>query len=223
MAEMLYLVIGLMIAMAALPVFAVLSLLLAIAKRFFMRFNDDVDRQRFRVRLGGNVAYFIAALNALAVLYYFIVAGFPFGERFSPWLGTAVRRLPEGWYMITALAFLIGGFLLKITRSTLFAGFLIGLFGVQIAIEMAPTLFALAGDPGLFMRFFGEIGRLRAAYAEVGGIPGAVMATLLAGVVYGAVVQIAYYLLSLLGLWIALQATLRLRRFSARRFRAPAP
>lgn len=68
MAEMLYLVVGLMILMAAIPLLGVLALALAIAKRFFMRFNDAVDRLRFRVRLGGNIAYFIAALNALAVL-----------------------------------------------------------------------------------------------------------------------------------------------------------
>ncbi len=223
MAEMLYLVVGLMILMAAIPLLGVLALALAIAKRFFMRFNDAVDRLRFRVRLGGNIAYFIAALNALAVLYYFLSAGLPVGARFGRWLGEAAQRLPEGWYLATCFAFLIAGFLVKVTRSAYLAGFLLALFAVQVAIEMAPTVFALARDPGLFARFFAEISRLRSAYADVGGIPGTVMGTVLAGIVYGAAVQFAYYLLATAGLVIALTATLRLRRFNIRRFRAPAP
>lgn len=223
MIEMLYLVIGLMIVMAVIPVVAVLALALAITKRYLMRFNDAVDRLRFRVRLGGNIAYFVATLNALAMLYYFVSAGLPVGARFSPWLAEASQRLPEGWYLATCFAFLIAGFLVKVTRSVYLAAFLFGLFAAQVAMEMAPTLFALAHDPGLFARFFAEIARLREAYANVGGFPGTVMGTLLAGMVYGAAVQTAYYALAAWGLLIALSATLRLRRFSARRFRAPAP
>lgn len=222
MLEMLYLVVGLMLVMAAIPVLAVLSLALAIAKRYVMRFNDAVDRQRFRVRLGGNVAYFVAALNGAAVLYYFLSAGLPVGARFGPWLGEASQRMPEGWYLATCFAFLIAGFLVKVTRSTYLASLLLGLFVVQVAIEMAPTVFALARDPGLFARFFGEIARLREGYANVGGIPGTVMSTLLAGMVYGAALQAAYYALAAWAFIIALAATLRLRRFSARRFNAPA-
>lgn len=223
MAEMLYLVVGLMIVMAAVPVLAVLALALAIAKRYLMRFNDAVDRQRFRVRLGGNVAYFVAALNGLAVLYYFVAAGFPFGARFDPWIAAAAQRLPEGWYLASAFAFLIAGFLLKVTRSSVIALFLLGLFVVQMLMELAPTFFALAADPGMFTRFPAEIARLRAAYADVGGAPGTVMATLLAGLVYGAVIQAAYYLLVTASFAIALVATLRLRRHFARRFGAASP
>lgn len=222
MVEMLYLVIGLMIVMAAIPVLAVLALALAIAKRFFMRFNDPVDRQRFRVRLGGNVAYFMALLNALAVGYYFVAAGLPLGARFQPWITAAAQSLPAGWYLATAVAFLLAGFLLKVTRSTIIAVFILVLFSAQVLLEMAPTLFALAHDPGLFARFFDEIVRLRDAYANVGGIPGTVMGTLLAGIVYGAVVQTVYYLLIALSLGIALRATLRLRRIAAQHFRTPA-
>jgi hypothetical protein len=222
MVEMLYLVIGLMIVMAAIPVLAVLALALAIAKRYVMRFNDAVDRLRFRVRLGGNIAYFVATLNALAALYYFIAAGLPVGPRFASWIAAASQRLPEGWYLATAFAFLIAGFLVKVTRSVYLAGFLLVLFGAQLAIELAPTVFALARDPGLFARFFDEIVRLREAYASVGGLPSTVMGLLLAGLVYAAAVQAAYYALTVWGLVIALAATLRLRRFSARRFRSQA-
>jgi hypothetical protein len=223
MAEMIYLVVGLMIVMAVIPVLAVVSLTLAISKRYFMRFNDAIDRQRFRVRLGGNVAYFVATLNALAVVYYFVNAGLPLGARFKPWIADAAQSLPAGWYLATAFAFLIAGFLMKVTRSVIIAAFLLVLFAAQILMELWPTLFALSQDPGLFTRFFEEIARLREAYANVGGIPGTVMGTLLAGMVYGAILQIAYYMLAIAGFLIGLRAALRLRRFSAQRFRAPDP
>jgi hypothetical protein len=223
MAEMIYLVVGLMIVMAVIPVLAVVSLTLAISKRYFMRFNDAVDRQRFRVRLGGNVAYFVASLNALAVGYYFVNAGLPLGARFDPWIATAAQTLPAGWYMATAFAFLIAGFLMKVTRSVIIAAFLLVLFAAQIVMELWPTLFALSQDPGLFTRFFEEIARLREAYANVGGIPGTVMSTVLAGMVYGAVLQITYYALAITGFLIALRATLRLRQFSSQKFRTPDP
>jgi hypothetical protein len=221
MVEMLFLVLGLMIVMAAIPVIACLALMLAIAKRFIVRFNDPVEKSRFRVRLGGNVAYFIATLNALAVIYYFIAAGLPFGNRFDPWLSVAAGRLPEGWYLASAVAFLFAGFLLKITRSAYIAVFVLALFGAQIALEMSPTLFALAQDPGLFARFVDEITRLREAYASVGGIPGTIMATLFAGMVYGVLIQAAYYILTLASFLIALQGTLRLRRIAGQHFRVP--
>jgi hypothetical protein len=125
--------------------------------------------------------------------------------------------------MATAFAFLIAGFLMKVTRSVIIAAFLLALFAAQIVMELWPTLFALSQDPGLFTRFFEEIARLREAYANVGGIPGTVMGTLLAGMVYGAILQIAYYMLAIAGFLIGLRAALRLRRFSAQRFRAPDP
>jgi hypothetical protein len=221
MVEMLFLVLGLMIVMAAIPVLACLAMMLAIAKRFIMRFNDPIEKSRFRVRLGGNVAYFIAALNALAVIYYFIAAGLPFGDSFDPWLNTVTRRLPEGWYFASAITFLLAGFLLKITRSAYIAVFILALFVAQIALEMAPTLFTLAQDPGLFARFVDEITRLREAYASVGGIPGTIMATLFAGLVYGILVQAAYYILTVASFLIALQGTLRLRRITQQHFRVP--
>ena len=56
MAEALYLVIGLRILMALVPVITIAALALAILKRFVMRWNDPVERYRFRVRLGGNVS-----------------------------------------------------------------------------------------------------------------------------------------------------------------------
>jgi hypothetical protein len=223
MVEMLYFVIGWMIILAAIPVLAVLSLALAIAKRFVMRFHDPVEKLRFRIRLGGNIAYFIALLNAGAAVYYFVAAGLPIGARFAPWLGNAAQTLPEGWYIATMFLFLVGGLLLKITRAVSVALFIVIMFTAQIALEMAPTLFALAGDPGLFLRLFDEIARMREAYANVGGVPGTVMATLFAGLVYGAVIQAAYYVLAMSGLLIALAGTLRLRRFTALKFRTPAP
>ncbi len=223
MVEMLYFVIGWMIVLAAIPVLAVLSLALAIAKRFVMRFHDPVEKLRFRIRLGGNIAYFIALLNAGAAVYYFIAAGLPVGARFWPWLATATETLPEGWYIATMFLFLIGGFLLKITRAFYVALFVAILFAAQILLEMAPTLFALAGDPGLFLRLFDEIARMREAYANVGGMPGTVMTTLFTGLVYGAVIQATYYILTMTGLLIALAGTLRLRRFDSLKFRIPAP
>lgn len=221
MVEMLYFVIGWMIVLAAIPVLAVLSLALAIAKRFVMRFHDPVEKLRFRIRLGGNIAYFIALLNAGAAVYYFISAGLPIGARFWPWLATAAGTLPEGWYIATMFLFLVGGFLLKITRAVAVALFIVIMFAAQVVLEMAPTLFALAGDPGLFLRLFDEIARMREAYANVGGVPGTVMATLFAGLVYGAVIQAAYYILAMSGLLIALKATLRRRRVLLQRFRTP--
>ncbi len=222
MVEMLYLVIGLMIVMAAIPVLATLSLTLAVCKRFVMRFHDPVEFYRFRVRLGGNVAYFVALLNAIAVLYYFIAAGLPMGERFDLWFRVAAQRLPEGWYIATALVFLVGGFLLKVLRSRTLALLLLFLFLFQIAIELSPTLFALARDPGLFARFFEEIARMRETHANVGGIPGTVMGTILAGLVYGIAIQLAYYALAVASFAISLHGTARLSHLDERRFRAPA-
>lgn len=211
MLEALYLVIGLMIVMAMIPVITILSLLLAIVKRFTMRWHDPVERYRFRVRLGGNVAYFVALLNGIAVLYYFIVAGLPAGESFRPWVHMIAERLPEGWYLATTVAFLFGGFLLKITRSPFAATFLLFLFTAQISIEMAPTFYALAKDPGLFSRFFAEIERIHQAYKSVGGIPETIMGTVLTGLVYGLALQAAYYVLALTSFLISLGGTIRLR------------
>lgn len=211
MLEALYLVIGLMVVMAMIPVITILSLLLAIVKRFTMRWNDPVERYRFRVRLGGNVAYFVALLNALAVLYYFVAAGLPAGQSFRPWVEAVSERLPEGWYLATVVAFLFGGFLLKITRSSFAAAFLLALFLVQISIEMAPTLYALSQDPGLFSRFFAEIERMHEGYRSVGGIPGTVMGTVLAGLVYGLAMQAAYYVLAATSFLIALAGAMRLK------------
>ena len=219
MVEMLYLVVGLMIVMAAIPVLTTLALLLAIVKRFVMRFNDPVERYRFRVRLGGNVAYFVALLNACAVLYYFIAAGLPIGQRFLPWLHAAATRLPEGWYIATAVVFLVAGFLLKVARSPWLAVTILVLFAVQVALELSPTLFALARDPGLFARFFDEIARMRETHANVGGIPGTVMGTILAGLVYGIVIQACYYVLALVAFLISLHGTIRLGRITAQKFR----
>lgn len=219
MVEMLYLVIGLMIVMAAIPVLTTLALLLAISKRFVMRFNDPVERYRFRVRLGGNVAYFVALLNALAVLYYFIAEGMPLGSRFGPWIYAAAERLPEGWYIATTFAFLIAGFLLKVVRSPYLAAFVLTLFAFQVVLELSPTLFALANDPGLFARFFDEIAQMHQANANVGGIPGTVMSTILAGLVYGIVIQASYYVLALIAFLISLHGTLKLGRFATHRFR----
>ena len=213
MLEALYLVIGLMIVMAVIPVITIVSLALAIAKRFVMRWYDPVERYRFRVRLGGNVAYFVALLNAMAVLYYFIAAGLPMGARFEPWVSAASQRLPEGWYLATAVAFLFGGFLLKITRSPFTAGFLTVIFLAQITIELSPTIFALAKDPGLFARFYEEIERMHQGYQQVGGIPKTVMGTVLAGLVYGLAVQATYYVLAVTAFLIALQGSLGLRAF----------
>jgi hypothetical protein len=211
MLEALYLVIGLMIVMAMIPVITIVSLSLAIVKRFVMRWYDPVERFRFRVRLGGNVAYFVALLNVMAVIYYFIAAGLPMGARFAPWVSIASQRLPEGWYLATAVAFLFGGFLLKITRAPLAAALLMVIFLAQIAFEMAPTIFALAKDPGLFARFFEEIERMHQGYQQVGGIPKTVMGTVLAGLVYGLAVQAIYYVLAVTAFLIALQGTLGLR------------
>ena len=217
MVEALYLVIGLMILMALIPVITIASLALAIAKRFVMRWNDPVERYRFRVRLGGNVAYFIAVLNAIAILYYFITAGIPLGDKFEPWLYTISGRLPEGWYLATMVAFLFGGFLLKITRSPYAAAFLTLLFLAQVAIELAPAFFALAQDPGLFARFFEEIERMNESYQTVGGIPKTVMGTVLAGLVYGLALQATYYVLALTAFLISLQGTIGLRRIRVAR------
>jgi len=211
MLEALYLVIGLMIVMAMIPVITIVSLSLAITKRFVMRWYDPVERFRFRIRLGGNVAYFVALLNAMAVMYYFIAAGLPMGARFEPWIFTASQRLPEGWYLATAVAFLFGGFLLKITRSPFAAGFLTVIFLTQITIELSPTIFALAKDPGLFARFYEEIERMHQGYQQVGGIPKTVMGTVLAGLVYGLAVQATYYVLAATAFLIALQGSLGLR------------
>lgn len=213
MVEMLYLVIGLMIVMAAIPVLTTFALALAVTKRYVMRFHDPVERCRFRVRLGGNVAYFVALLNAIAVLYYFVAAGLPMGQRFEPWLIEAARRLPEGWYIATAPVFLAGGFLLKVLRWRALAVFLLLLFLAQVVLELSPTLFELARDPGLFARFFDEIARLRATHADVGGIPGTVMGTILAGLVYGIVIQAAYYLLASASFVISLQGAVQHKRF----------
>jgi hypothetical protein len=221
MLEALYLVIGLMIVMAMIPVITIASLTLAIIKRFVMRWNDPVERFRFRVRLGGNVAYFVALLNALAVMYYFVAAGLPMGASFEPWVSTVSERLPEGWYLGTTVAFLFGGFLLKITRSPFAAAFLTVIFLTQIAFEMAPTVFALAKDPGLFARFFEEIERMHRGYQQVGGIPKTVMGTVLAGLVYGLAVQATYYVLAVTAFLIALQGSLGLRAIRPPRRRRP--
>jgi hypothetical protein len=221
MVEMLYFVIGWMIVMAAIPVFAVLSLALAIIKRFVMRFHDPVEQLRFRIRLGGNIAYFIALLNAFAAVYYFIGAGLPVGARFQPWLMGAVTQLPEGWYIVTMFIFVIAGFVLKVTRKFYVAGFIVALFAIQVLMELAPTLFALASDPGLFARFIDEIARMHDSYTNVGGMPGTVMTTLFAGLIYGAAIQAAYYILAMTGLLIALSGTMRLRRFTALKFATP--
>lgn len=217
MVEALYLVIGLMILMALIPVITIAALALAILKRFVMRWNDPVERYRFRVRLGGNVAYFVAVLNAIAVLYYFVASGIPLGDKFEPWVYTISERLPEGWYLATMVAFLFAGFLLKITRSPYLAGFLIFIFLAQVAIELAPAFFALAEDPGLFARFFEEIERMNESYKTVGGIPKTVMGTVLAGLVYGLALQATYYVLALTAFLIALQGTIGLRRHRAAR------
>ena len=211
MLEALYLVIGLMIVMALIPVITIVFLALAIVKRFVMRWHDPVERYRFRVRLGGNVAYFVALLNAMAVMYYFIASGLPMGARFEPWVSTISLRLPEGWYLATAMAFLFGGLFLKITRSPFAAAFLGVLFLAQITMELAPTIFALAQDPGLFARFFEEIQRMHQGYQQVGGIPKTVMGTVLAGLVYGLALQATYYVLAVTAFAIALQGSLGLR------------
>lgn len=211
MLEALYLVIGLMIVMAMIPIIAILSLALAIVKRFVMRWNDPVERYRFRVRLGGNVAYFIALLNAVAVLYYFIAAGLPVGEKFRPWLDASVARLPEAWYLITAALFLIGGFTLKVSRLPHVAALLTIVFLAQISLELAPAVYALAEDPGVFARFFDEIQHLNEGYQKVGGFPKTVMGTVLAGLAYGLALQATYYVLAIAAFVIALQGTLRLR------------
>ncbi len=217
MVEALYLVIGLMILMALIPVITIAALALAILKRFVMRWNDPVERYRFRVRLGGNVAYFVAVLNAIAVLYYFVTSGIPLGDNFDPWVYAISGRLPEGWYLATMVAFLFGGFLLKITRSPFAAAFLTLLFLAQVAIELAPAFFALAEDPGLFARFFEEIERMNESYQTVGGIPKTVMGTVLAGLVYGLALQATYYVLALTAFLISLQGTMGLRRIRVAR------
>ncbi|HSR56182.1 MAG TPA: hypothetical protein VLN73_08060 [Alphaproteobacteria bacterium] len=214
MLEALYLVIGLMILMAMIPIIAILSLALAIVKRFVMRWSDAVERYRFRVRLGGNVAYFIALLNAIAVLYYFIVAGLPVGDQFMPWLTASTARLPEGWYLGTAVLFLVGGFTLKVTRLPHAAAILMAVFIAQISLELAPAVYALAEDPGLFSRFFEEIERLNEGYKKVGGFPKTVMGTVLAGLAYGLALQATYYVLATAAFVIALQGAIRLRAIS---------
>ena len=221
MLEALYLVIGLMIVMAMIPVITIVSLSLAIVKRFVMRWHDPVERYRFRVRLGGNVAYFVALLNAMAVMYYFIIAGLPMGARLEPWVTTVSQRLPEGWYLATTVAFAFGGLLLKVTRSAVVAAFLLVIFSAQITIELAPTIFALAKDPGLFARFFEEIQRMHQGYQQVGGIPKTVMGTVLAGLVYGLAVQATYYALAVTAFLIALQGSLGLRTIAPRPGRHP--
>lgn len=218
MVEMLYLVIGLMIVMAAIPVVTTFALALAIAKRYVMRFHDPVEKCRFRVRLGGNVAYFVALLNAIAVLYYFVAAGIPLGARFEPWLFAAAQRLPEAWYIATVPLFLLGGFLLKVLRWRFLAVLMLLLFLVQVALELAPTLFELARDPSLFARFFDEIARMRETHANVGGIPGTVMGIILTGLVYGIVIQLAYYVLAITAFAISLQGAVRHKHYSAHRF-----
>ncbi len=211
MMEALYLVIGLMIVMAMIPIIAILSLGLAIVKRFVMRWHDPVERYRFRVRLGGNVAYFIALLNAVALLYYFVAAGLPFGEPFGPWLRASAQRLPEAWYLATMFVFLIGGFALKVTRLPHIAALLCVVFLTQISLEVAPAIYALAEDPGLFSRFFVEIERMHEGYQKVGGIPKTVMGTVLAGLAYGLALQATYYLLTVAAFLVALQGSIRLR------------
>lgn len=211
MLEALYLVIGLMIVMAMIPIIAILSLGLAIVKRFVMRWHDPIERYRFRVRLGGNVAYFIALLNAVALLYYFIAAGLPFGEPFLPWLRASAQRLPEGWYLSTAILFLVGGFVLKVTRLPHIAALLAVVFLTQVSLEVAPAIYALADDPGLFSRFFAEIERMHEGYQKVGGIPKTVMGTVLAGLAYGLALQATYYLLTVAAFVVALQGAVRLR------------
>jgi hypothetical protein len=211
MLEALYLVIGLMIVMAMIPIVAILSLGLAIVKRFVMRWHDPVERYRFRVRLGGNVAYFIALLNAVALLYYFVAAGLPIGEPFQPWVLAIAQRLPEAWYLGTAFVFLIGGFVLKVTRLPHIAALLTVVFLTQISLEVAPAIYALADDPGLFSRFFVEIERMHEGYQKVGGIPKTVMGTVLAGLAYGLALQATYYLLTVAAFLVALQGAIRLR------------
>ncbi len=211
MLEALYFVIGLMIIMGIIPVITIASLGLAITKRFVMRWHDPIERYRFRIRLGGNVAYFVALLNAMAVLYYFIIAGLPMGTRFEPWVIAASLRLPEGWYLATAVAFGFGGLVLKITRSPIAAGFLTVIFLTQVSLELAPTIFALAEDPGLFARFYDEIQHMHESYQQVGGIPKTVMGTVLAGLVYGLAIQATYYVLTVIAFLIALQGALGLR------------
>ena len=93
------------------------------------------------------------------------------------------------------------------------------LFAFQVILELSPTLFALAHDPGLFARFFDEIAQMRQANANVGGIPGTVMSTILAGLVYGIVIQASYYVLALIAFLISLHGTLKLGRFATHRFR----
>ncbi len=133
------------------------------------------------------------------------------GAQFEPWVATVSLRLPEGWYLGTTVAFALGGLLLKITRSAFAAAFLLVVFAAQITIELAPTIFALAQDPGLFARFFVEIERMHQGYQQVGGIPKTVMGTVLAGLVYGLAVQAAYYVLAVTAFLIALQGSLGLR------------
>ena len=211
MVEALYFVIGLMIVMGAIPVISITMLALAIVKRFVRRWHD-------RVRLGGNVAYFIALLNAVAVLYYFVAAGFPLGQRFDPWLEASSQRLPEGWYLATAIAFFLGGFILKVTRSPYAAGFIAVLFGAQMSIELAPTLYNLATDPGLFHKFFDEIQRLIDNHGTTGGIPGTVMGVMLYGLVYAFALQTAYYVLATIAFLISLHGALAVRHQSSPRF-----
>ena len=47
------------------------------------------------------------------------------------------------------------------------------------------------------------------------------MTTLFAGLIYGAAIQAAYYILAMTGLLIALSGTMRLRRFTALKFATP--
>lgn len=223
MVEALYFVIGLMIVMGAVPVISITMLAVAIVKRFVRRWYDPAERLRYRVRLGGNVAYFIALLNAIAVLYYFITAGFPFGARFDPWLEASAQRLPEGWYLATMFAFVLGGFVLKVTRSPYAAGFVVALFGAQMSIELAPTLYDLATDPGLFDKFFNEIRRLADNHGTTGGIPGTVMGVMLYGLVYAFALQTAYYVLVTIAFLISLQGAVSLRRQPPLRFRKARP
>ncbi len=218
MTELFTLVVGLIVVMAAIPLLTILILALAILKRFVVRWHDPVERLRYRVRLGGNVAYFVALLNAATVLYFFLAAGLPVGPRFEPWLLAAAERFPEGWYLATTIAFAFGGLILKLTRSPYAALFLLGLFLTQTAMELAPSLFQLMNDPGLFARFFVEILRLQEVYGLTTGIAGSIMRVVIAALIYGVLIQAAYYGLICLALLIALQGSLALRRQNRRVF-----
>jgi hypothetical protein len=131
--------------------------------------------------------------------------------------------MPEGWYIATPFAFFIGGFVLKVTRSPHAAILLLCLFVAQIVIELRPTLFHLIDDPGLFSRMMSEISRMNEAYSKVGGIPGTVMGTIFAGLVYGLALQLSYYTLTVVSFAVALVGSLGLRRAVVAPPRPPRP